>query len=423
MVVLPHLTLLALNLTAHAQTLHYGTPESVSLLPRPLLDLQENITGYLTPANYGSASFNKAQALYPGATVIVGHQNTIVSHFAVGNALEYADVNGTKLPEEKRVKMQRDTVFDMASLTKMFTTIAALQQLDSGGIALNATVATYLPGFAVNGKENITILMLLTHTSGFGADPVPGLWVGYDTYEKRKQAVIEQALINTPGTKYLYSDLNFMTVQFVLEAVTSLPLDQLIHDEFTAPLGMLDTWFNRGNKPLSKAQLERVAATEYQIGALGPGEPEREQPVWGTVHDENAWSLNGVAGHAGIFSTARDLATFCQMILNNGTYNGVQILQPSTVDLIFHDFNIRFPGNAHGLGFELNQFYWAGPMQSPNTAGHTGFTGTSMVIDRPSNTFFIMLSNRVHPSRAWSNVNVVRQMVGLFVARALGRQL
>lgn len=127
------------------------------------------------------------------------------------------------------------------------------------------------------------------------------------------------------------------------------------------------------------------------------------------------------------------------MILNNGTYGKAQILKPSTVDLIFHDFNTNFPGNAHGLGFELDQNYWAGPMRSLQTAGHTGYTGTSMVIDRreyglkrcvflliflafiASNTFFILLTSRVHPSRTWSNINIARENLGYYVAKALGR--
>ncbi|KAF9457910.1 putative beta-lactamase [Collybia nuda] len=392
---------------------------SVSLLPGPFMDLEANITGYLTPANYGSASFNKVAPLYPGATVIVGHQNTIVSHFAVGEAVKYADVNGTLLPARDRIVTKKDTIYDMASLTKMFTTIAVLQQLDRGTIQLDGKVATYLPGFAVNGKENITILMLLTHTSGFDADPVPDLTNG----KERRQAIINQGLIHVPGKNYLYSDLSFMSLQLVLEAVTSTPLDVLIRDEFTTPLGMYDTFFNRGNVALAPELLARVASTEFQIAVLGPTEPQRPQPVWGNVHDENAWSLNGVAGHAGMFSTAGDLAVFCQMILNNGTYGGVRILNSSTVDMIFHNYNTAFPGNAHGLGFELNQFFWSGAMQSLATAGHTGFTGTSMAIDRPSNTFFVLLNHRVHPSRNWSNVNVVREMLGLFVARALGRQV
>ncbi|KAF5383292.1 hypothetical protein D9615_005025 [Tricholomella constricta] len=404
-------------------TLVYGTPESVGLLSAPLLELERNISGYLVPKNYGLYSNNQVHPLYPGATVLVGHQNTIVSHFAVGYTREYEDVNGTELPVEEWIKTEKDTIYDMASLTKMFTTIAAMQQLDAGGIKLDATVATYLPDFAGNGKEDVTILQLLTHTSGFDADPVPGLWIGWPTYEERKKAIIATELINVPGTKYKYSDLNYMALQFVLEEVTALPLDELIRDRFTAPLGMNDTWYNRGNEKLDEALLRRVAVTEYQIAALGAQEPQREQPVWGTVHDENAWSLNGVAGHAGLFSTAGDLAIFCQMILNNGTYNGVRVLQPSTVDLIFHNYNARFPGNAHGLGFELNEYYWAGPMQSLQTAGHTGYTGTTMAIDRPSNTFFLFLSHRVHPTRTWSNVNIVREMVGRYTALALGRQL
>ncbi|KAF8067784.1 putative beta-lactamase [Lyophyllum atratum] len=404
-------------------TLVYGTPESVGLLAAPLQELERNVSGYLQPKNYGSPSYNAVHPLYPGATVMVGHQNTIVSSFAVGQSYKYADVNGTQLPLQKQIEAEKDTIYDMASLTKMFTSIAAMQQLDAGGIALNATVATYLPDFAVNGKANVTILQLLTHTSGFAPDPVPGLWIGWATYAERKQAVIESPLVNVPGMKYVYSDLNLMTMQFVLEKVTSLPLDTLIHERFTGPLGMKNTFYNRGNMDLPQQLLHRVAVTEFQTDVLGPTEPQRAQPIWGTVHDENAWSLNGVAGHAGMFSTAGDLAIFCQMILNNGTYNGVRILQPSTVDLIFHDYNARFPGNSHGLGFELNQYYWAGPMQSLQTAGHTGYTGTTMAIDRPSNTFFLFLSNRVHPSRNWSNVNIVREMVGYYVALALGRQV
>ncbi|KAG6909922.1 hypothetical protein DXG01_014442 [Tephrocybe rancida] len=388
-------SLLFASPSTKAQSLVYGSPSSVGLLSAPFKDLEKNVSAYMIAADYGSASYHVVHPLYPGATVLsvdsVGHDSTIVSHFAVGQSKKYADVNGTLLSETEWIDTKTDTIYDMASLTKMFTSIVAMQQLDSGGIRLNATVSTYLPDFAappaVNGKEDVTILQLFTHTSGFDADPVPGLWIGigssWDTYDERKAAVISSPLLHTPGTAYLYSDLNFMTMQFVLEKVTGLPLDILIEERFTGPLGMKDTWFNRGNRQLPPGLLERVAVTEYQIAALGDVEPQREQPVWGTVHDENAWSLNGVAGHAGMYSTAGDLAIFCQMILNNGTYNGVQILEPSTVDLIFHDYNgARFPGNNHGLGFELNQYYWSGPMQSLQTAGHTGYTGTTMAIDR-----------------------------------------
>ncbi|PFH47420.1 hypothetical protein AMATHDRAFT_6762 [Amanita thiersii Skay4041] len=406
------------NIQVVESVLQVGNPESVGLASQPFTDLQANISAYTVPRNYGSPSFNQVHPLYPGATVIVGHDNTIVSHFAVGYTSKYSHSNGTELPVDQWVQAATDTIWDMASLTKMFTTITGLQQLERGNIALDATVASYIPEFAnQKGKEDITILMLFTHTSGFDADPVPDLWSGYPTYDERKQAIIQQNIINTPGNKYLYSDLNYMVLQFVLEAVTSRPLDQLLQEDFTGPLGMNDTFFNRGNADIR----DRIAPTEFEIEVQGPNEPDRPQPVWGTVHDENAWSLDGVSGHAGVFSTSMDLAIFCQMILNNGTYNSVQILKPETVDLIFHNFNTRFPGDAHGLGFELNQFYWSGAMQSLQTAGHTGYTGTSMAIDRSSNTFFVLLTNRVHPSRSWSNINIVRENLGYFVAKALRR--
>lgn len=149
-----------------------------------------------------------------------------------------------------------------------------------------------------------------------------------------------------------------------------------------------------------------------------------------SVHDENAWAMNGVSGHAGVFSTAYDLGIFCQMILNNGSYAGVKVLEPWTVDLSFHNYNTEctscfgpagwtkaedacaVPNDAHGLGFELNQTYWSGPMRSLQTAGHTGFTGTTLWIDRPSGTFAVQLTNRVHPSRKWSSTNISREWIG-----------
>jgi CubicO group peptidase (beta-lactamase class C family) len=166
-----------------------------------------------------------------------------------------------------------------------------------------------------------------------------------------------------------------------------------------------------------------MAPTEYQIEVLGPLEPQRPQPVQGTVHDENAWSLNGVSGHAGLFSTASDIAILCQMILNNGTYGGVQILQPQTVDLMFTNFNQKFPGDEHSLGFELNQYYFSGPMVGMLAGGHTGYTGTTIVVDRGSNSFFVTMGHRVHPSRLWSSNNIVREAVGYWVAKSLGRDV
>lgn len=355
---------------------------------------------------------------------MVGHQNKIVSYFADGKALLYSDSNGTMLSEDQQIDTTKESIYDLASLSKLFTTLMALDQLGKGALSLNETVASYMPEFAADNKSTITIQQLLTHTSGFDADPVPALYPKYSTYDDRREACITQALINTPGEAYLYSDLNFMNLGFVLETITGKTLDTLVREHLTEPLCMKDTFYNVDNVPSSELEkYDRMAATEFQIEVLGPNEPPRPQPVRGTVHDENSWALNGVSGHAGVFSTAADLGIMCQMILNNGTYNGVKVLEPWTVDLIFENFNTKFPSNAHGLGFELNQTYWSGPMRSLQTAGHTGFTGTTLWIDRPSGTFAVQLASRVHPSRKWSSTNISRQYIGYFVAKALGRNV
>ena len=168
----------------------------------------------------------------------------------------------------------------MASLTKLFTTIAALQQLDAGTLDLHATVASYIPKFAVHGKENITILMLLTHTSGFAPDPVPPLYSKvYKTYKQRINAIITQKIEDPPGSTYTYSDLNFMTMFLVLEKITGKKLDQLVAT-YTDPLGMKSTFFNRGNlypPQFPQATYDRMATQEFQIAVLGPKEPKRPQ--------------------------------------------------------------------------------------------------------------------------------------------------
>jgi CubicO group peptidase (beta-lactamase class C family) len=213
-----------------------------------------------------------------------------------------------------------------------------------------------------------------------------------------------------------------MTMMLVIEQVTGKRLDDVIY-EYTSMMGMPDTFFNRGNIEGPQFPFySRMAAEEFQIAVLGEQEPQRPQPVRGTVHDENAWGLDGVSGHAGLFSTVLDTAKFCQMILNNGTYGGKRILSKESVDLIFTNFNARFGiGAYHGIGFELDQYYTAGPMANLLSASHTGYTGTTLVIDRASNTLFLHFANRVHPSRSWSSNNIVRETVGAWVATALGR--
>ncbi|KAI5460229.1 beta-lactamase family protein [Mariannaea sp. PMI_226] len=427
----PLIPLIALSSTVDGRgispsVLHYGRPESVGMKSEPLRELISNFTGYTKPANYGTFTHNKILPVEPGGTVIVGHKNTVVSEFAFGKRNLYADANGTLLPSHQQEDATLDTVYDLASLTKLFTTVAVLRQIDAGKVKLDSTVDTYVPGFSVQGKANITILMLLTHTSGFDADPTPSLFSdSYQTHEERINAIITQGLKNAPGSTYLYSDLNFMSLMIVLETVTGRKLDDLVSD-ITSPLGMRSTFFNRNNiEGRRNPFYSRTATQEFQIEVLGPAEPSRPQPIRGTVHDENAWALEGVSGHAGLFSTAGDTARFCQMILNNGTYGGHRILSQAAVDLIFTNLNARFNtiGTAHGAGFELDQYYTAGPLNTLLVASHTGYTGTSLVIDRGRNLFYVHFSNRVHPSRNWSSNNIVREALGYWVGTSLGLDL
>lgn len=302
--------------------------------------------------------------------------------------------------------MRTDTIFDMASVSKLFTSIVVMQLIEKGKVGLDTPIATYVPEFAANGKQAITVRQALTHTTGFPAW-LP-LWSTGKTPEERLQLALTAKLQNPPGTTYLYSDLNLISLGEVAHRVTGKTLDKLVADGITKPLQMRDTGYNPDPK-----KKPRIAATEFQTA------PPRGM-VWGSVHDENAWSLGGVAGHAGVFSTADDLAVLAQTFLNGGSYRGARILKESSVTAMITNFNQAFPGNDHGLGFELNQRWYMGGLSGPRTAGHTGYTGTSIVIDFDSRSFAILLTNRVHPSRDWGSNNPARRAVVQGLALALG---
>lgn len=343
--------------------------------------------------------------MFAGAVTLLVHDGTVVARRASGYALRYADAAGTELPEDRRIPMRTGTVFDLASLSKLFTSIVALQQIEAGRIELNAPVARYLPEFAANGKGAITVEQLLTHTSGLQPD-LP-LWRDWPDIPSRFTAVLDVAPVHPPGSTYLYSDLNMITLQLVVQRVTGRNLDALVRDGITDPLGMAHTGYN----PPPSAR-DRIAATEYQ------SIPDRGL-VWGRVHDENAWALGGVAGHAGVFSTADDLAVLGQALLNGGGYAGHRILRPETVREMLTNHNGAFPDDAHGLGFELDQRWYMGALTGPRTAGHTGFTGTTLVLDPASRSIAILLTNRVHPNRNWGSINPARRAVADGLARAL----
>lgn len=382
-----------------ATVLRPGTPRDAGLDAAPIDAFEQQMARWEDPS--AGAGY-----LFPGATTLMAHDGVVVERGAGGYAVKYADASH-ELPPGQWVPARTDTIYDLASLSKLFTSIAAMQQLEAGRIDLDAPVARYIPQYAANGKGGITIEELLTHTSGLGADPVPSLWQGYSDIPSREKAILDSKPVNPPGTTYLYSDLNMLSMQLVLEKVTGRPLDSLVREGITEPLGMTDT----GYRPPAAA-LPRIAATEYQTS------PARGM-VRGEVHDENAWALGGVAGHAGVFSTVDDLAVLAQTLLNGGTYKGRRILGGNSVRLMEQDFNQAFPGDAHGLGFELDQIWYMGGLSGPQTLGHTGYTGTSLVIDPQSRSFVILLTNRVHPTRNTPSTNPSRRAIGVAMAQAM----
>ncbi len=376
--------------------LRYGTPRQAGLLAAPLEQLSTDLRSFLEPS--------PDRPLYAGGVVLASRHGVVPVHDAAGKALRYTDVNA-ELPDDEQVPMRRDTIFDLASVTKTFTTIAVLQQVEAGRVDLDEPVATYLPDFAANGKGEVTIRNLLTHTGGLPAW-LP-LYSAYPTVEERLAAVLAAEPVAEPGEQYLYSDLSLITLGLVVEKVTGHSLDDVIAHGITRPLRMTDTMFNP-----PAGLVDRIAATEAQPWAGRP-------MIRGEVHDENAWSLGGVAGHAGLFSTAHDLAILCRTLLNGGRYGHARILDENTVRAMLVNENTEFPGDSHGLGFELDQRWYMDGLSSPVTFGHTGFTGTSLVVDPLSDSFVILLTNRVHPSRDWGSNNPARRAVARDLARAI----
>jgi CubicO group peptidase (beta-lactamase class C family) len=317
---------------------------------------------------------------YPGAAVVVGRRGAVVWEKGFGH-LGWTG-------ESDNVVAER-TMYDLASLTKVIgTTTAVMILFDEGKIRLDDQVARYIPEFTGGGKENITIRLLLEHRSGLPAGR--DLWRIAHTPDEARAAVLSTPLFAAPGQYFEYSDLGADVLGFVVEAASGQKLDQFLAARVFAPLGMNDTRFR------PEASLRgRIAPTEIT--------PPRGYPIRGEVHDENAYALGGVAGHAGLFSTASDLSIFAQMLLNRGTYNGVRIVSDSAVAL----FTRRAAG-TRALGWDTCAGeYGCGKYMSANAYGHTGFTGTSLWIDPDRDMFVVLLTNRVHAARARRPAKVI----------------
>ncbi|MFD8205199.1 serine hydrolase [Streptomyces sp. NPDC059695] len=390
---------------ARRTTLRRGSAERAGLLAPQLDGLVAEAERFLGPS--------PTHPWYAGAVLLAGRGGTVALHRAIGSAVRYAAYDektdsGVELPPERRLPMTGETVFDLASVSKLFTSILAVQQIERGALELEAKVTAYLPEFGGGGKQDVTVRQLLTHTSGFRS------WIPLyrePTREGKLRLLWAETLPHPPGSAYLYSDLNLISLQLILEEITGHGLDTLLHDEITAPLGMHRTRFN----PPPSWRPE-IAATE---DARPPWSGLDRGMVWGEVHDENAHSLGGVAGHAGIFSRAWDLAILARTLLNGGAYGRARILSPASVELMFTDFNTAFPGDEHGLGFELYQHWYMGAMATPRTAGHTGFTGTSLVLDPTTDAFLVVLGNSVHPVRSWRSGSAPRVAMADRLARAV----
>jgi len=317
---------------------------------------------------------------FPGAAVVVGRKGSAVWEKGFGRidwATSSSHVSAT------------ETIYDLASLTKVIgTTTAVMILFDEGRIKLDSPVSTYLPEFSGGYKDSVTVRQLLEHRSGLPADR--DLWRIAHSPAEARQVVLDAPLECKPGQCYIYSDLGAITLGMMVERVTGQGLDVFLHERVFAPLGMLNTFF----KPADSLK-SRVAPTEVS--------PPRGYPLQGEVHDENAYALGGVAGHAGLFSTASDLSIFAQMILEGGEYKGVRIVSDSTIKL----FTTRAAG-SRALGWAMADGQWgSGRFMSEGSFGHVGYTGTSLWIDPDREMFVVLLTNRVHAARARQPAKVI----------------
>ncbi len=347
----------------------------------------------------------------PGAVVLVARKGRVAWRKAYGQ----------RALEPEREPMTPTTVFDLASLTKVVATATSIMLLvERGQVRLSDPLSQYIPEIKGEGRDRITLELLLTHRAGYAQDfDLKERWTGYDEAIKR---LIKEPLRNPPGARFVYSDINYIALGEVVHRVSGLPLNEFARRNIFVPLGMNETGF----RP-AVALKTRIAPTERRRGQLSylgdtgaNAGPQGDQWLRGEVHDPTAFRMDGVAGHAGLFSTADDLAIFAQMILNGGQYKGVRILSPMTVTEMTRPRLVNDQGWTRGLGWDINTSFSTnrGDLFPLGSFGHTGFTGTSIWIDPASETFMIFLSNRVHPDGK-GDVGPLRARVASIVAGAV----
>jgi len=333
---------------------------------------------------------------FPGAVVIVGHSGHVAFHKAYGNR--------SLIPQPE--PMSEDTIFDVASLTKVLATTTAIMQLyEQGRFLLNDPVAKYLPEFAVNGKGDITIRQLLTHYSGLPPDiSLDDPWTGKGEGLRRAFACTP---VTPPGVQFRYSDINFIVLGALVEKLSGLALEQYEAKYIAMPLGLRSTRFLPPESWRSD-----IAPTQYDNGVM----------LRGTVHDPTARRMGGVAGHAGLFSSAGDVAVYAQNLLDRFAGRSSRFpLKRLTL------LKMTTPGqpatgtSLRALGWDIDSAYSSnrGELFPVGSFGHTGFTGTSVWVDPTQNTYVVMMSNAVYPNGP-TNITGIRAAVANAAATALG---
>lgn len=342
-------------------------PIPASMVPA----IRDSLTRILSRAFVDSA--------FPGAIAVVGNHSAVLAEYSVG----HIDWAPSAVPDEH-------TLWDLASLTKVVGLTSGIMQLVAQhAIEIDAPVQRYLPEWIGPNKERVTIRHLLTHTSGLPAfKPYDEITHDPDSLAKLMFAT---ALDTLPGARMVYSDIGAYMLGRVLEKVSGQTLDAYVHDHVFEPAGMHETMY----KP-PPSLLSRIAPTEV--------DPRRGGLVRGKVHDERAYYLGGVSAHAGIFSSAHDLARFAEMYLNDGVIDGTRVLPAAEI----RTFTTRQVADR-ALGWQKpDSKNSAGHLMSDDAFGHTGFTGTSIWIDPRRDVFVILLSNRVNPTRANQRIGRVR---------------
>jgi uncharacterized protein YbbC (DUF1343 family) len=331
--------------------------------------------------------------LMPGCVVLIARNQRVAFLRAYGSK--------RLLPSPE--PMTTDTVFDMASITKPVATATSIMKLvEQGRLAINDPVVKYIPEFAANGKEGVTILQLLTHQAGLIPDnSIKDYTDGPDTAFKR---IYGLKFYVPPGTKFVYTDVGFILLADIVKRVSGMNVDQFARKHVFEPLGMTET----GYLP-DKNLRQRSAPTEQRDGKWMQGE----------VHDPRAFRLGGIAGHAGLFSTAEDIAVYAAMMKNRGSLNGTQVFKPETINKMTAAYTLA-DGNQRGLGWDKKTgfSYNQGDLLTPAAFGHGGFTGTVLWMEPKLDLTIVFLSNRVHPNGKGS-VNRLAGRIATLAAAAI----